>query len=136
VGDVPIVICALTVAELAHGIYRADSVEKAQRRRRILDELKVHIPIHPVTETTAEIIGRIGGEQASNGVNLPLADLIGGTVFVRPKLLMPRRSKAPRKLVVFTSHVHQEACANALALEVTSPTGNQSSIDNRYRVPI
>jgi predicted nucleic acid-binding protein len=25
IGDLPIVICALTVAELGHGIYRADS---------------------------------------------------------------------------------------------------------------
>ena len=28
VGDVPIIICALTVAELAHGIHRADSPER------------------------------------------------------------------------------------------------------------
>jgi predicted nucleic acid-binding protein len=40
--------------------------------------LKAHVPIHPVTETTAEIIARIGGEQAAKGVNLPLADLIIG----------------------------------------------------------
>jgi predicted nucleic acid-binding protein len=43
-----------------------------------LDELKSQIPIHPVTETTAEIIGRIGGQQAAKGINLPLGDLIIG----------------------------------------------------------
>jgi predicted nucleic acid-binding protein len=68
----------LKTPELVHGIYRADSVDRARQRRQFLDELKFHIPIHPVTETTAEIIGRIGGEQASKGVNLPLADLIIG----------------------------------------------------------
>jgi predicted nucleic acid-binding protein len=78
IGDVPIVICALTVAELGHGIYRADTPQRAQQRRQFLDELKAHIPIHSVTDTTAEIVARIGGEQAANGVNLPLADLIIG----------------------------------------------------------
>jgi len=78
IGDVPIVICALTVAELGHGIYRADTPQRAQQRRQFLEELKAHIPIHPVTATTAEIVGRIGGEQAAKGVNLPLADLIIG----------------------------------------------------------
>ena len=31
-----------------------------------------------MTATTAEIVARIGGEQAAKGVNLPLADLIIG----------------------------------------------------------
>jgi predicted nucleic acid-binding protein len=78
IGDIPIVICALTIAELGQGIYRADTPERAEQRRRFLDELKAQVPIHPVTETTAEIIARIGGEQAAKGVNLPLADLIIG----------------------------------------------------------
>lgn len=78
ISDVPIVICALTVAELGQGIYRADTPERAQQRRQFLDELKAHIPIYPVTGATAEIIARIGGEQAAKGVNLPLADLIIG----------------------------------------------------------
>ena len=78
VGDVPIIICALTVAELAHGIHRANSPERRQQRRQFLDELKATVPVHPVTEATAEIIAQIGSEQAANGINLPLADLIIG----------------------------------------------------------
>jgi tRNA(fMet)-specific endonuclease VapC len=76
IGDLPIVISALTVAELGHGIYRAHNPERSQLRRRFLDEIKSQIPIHPVTEFTAEIIARIGGEQAAKGINLPLGDLI------------------------------------------------------------
>jgi predicted nucleic acid-binding protein len=76
-GDVPSVICALTVAELAHGIYRVNSPERSQQRRQFLDELKAQVPVHPVTEATAEI-ARIGGEQAAKGINLPLGDLIIG----------------------------------------------------------
>jgi predicted nucleic acid-binding protein len=36
------------------------------------------VPVQPVTEATAEIIARIGGEQAAKGINLPLGDLIIG----------------------------------------------------------
>jgi tRNA(fMet)-specific endonuclease VapC len=77
-GEVPIVICVLTVAELAHGIYRANSPERGRQRRQFVDELKAHVPVHPVTEATAEIIARIGAGQAAKGINLPLADLIIG----------------------------------------------------------
>ena len=77
-GEIPIVLCALTVAEIGHGIYRANTPEIRGRRRAFLDELKATMPIHPVTEATAEIVARIGGEQAARGVNLPLGDLIIG----------------------------------------------------------
>jgi hypothetical protein len=41
--DVTIVICSLTVAELAHGIYRADTPEMSRMRRQFLDEPKAHV---------------------------------------------------------------------------------------------
>ena len=66
------------MAELAHGIHRANSPERSQRRRQFLEELKAAVPVYPVTEATAEIIARIGSEQAAHGINLPLADLIIG----------------------------------------------------------
>jgi predicted nucleic acid-binding protein len=78
VGEVPIVLCALTVAEIGHGIYRARTPEIRERRRVYLDELKAAVPIHWITEATAELVARIGGEQAARGVNLPLGDLIIG----------------------------------------------------------
>jgi predicted nucleic acid-binding protein len=78
VGEVPIVLCSLTIAEIGHGIYRATTPGIRDRRRAFLDELKATVPIHPITEATAEIISRIGGEQAAQGINLPLGDLIIG----------------------------------------------------------
>ncbi len=78
VGEIPIVLCPISVAEIGHGIYRANTPELRQRRRAFLDELKATVPIHPVTEITAEIVARIGGEEAAKGVNLPLGDLIIG----------------------------------------------------------
>jgi len=82
IADLPIAICSLTIAELGHGIYRASKPGKAQQRRQFLDELKAHVPVHSITATTAEIIARIGGEQAAKGVNLPLSDLIIGACAV------------------------------------------------------
>ena len=78
VGEIPIVLCSLTVAEIGHGIYRATTTEIRDRRRAFLDELKATVSIHPVTGATAEIVARIGGEQAAKGINLPLGDLIIG----------------------------------------------------------
>ena len=77
-GDIPIVLCPLTIAEIGHGIYRANTQEIRDGRRAFLDELKATVPIHPITEATAEIVARIGGEQARRGINLPLGDLIIG----------------------------------------------------------
>ena len=67
VGEVEIAICSVTVAELVHGVYRANTREIRQRRRAFIDELKRHVPVHPVTDETGEIIGRISGEQAAQG---------------------------------------------------------------------
>jgi len=75
-GEIPIVLSALTIAEIGHGIYRANAPEIRDRRRAFLDELKATVPVHPFTEATAEVMARIGGEQAMRGVNLPLGDLI------------------------------------------------------------
>ncbi len=78
VGEIPMVLCSPTIAEIGHGIYRAKTPEDRSRRRKFLDELKATIPIHPVTGATAEIIARVGGEQAAKGINLPLGDLVIG----------------------------------------------------------
>lgn len=78
IGEIPIVLSAITVAEIGHGIYRANTQEFRDRRRAFLNELKATVPIHPITEAPAEIAARVGGEQAGKGINLPLADLLIG----------------------------------------------------------
>jgi len=77
-GEVEIVMSAVTVAELVHGIARANSDTIRDRRRAFIDELKKHVPAHPVTTATAEIAGTIGGEQAAKGLTLPIDDLLIG----------------------------------------------------------
>ena len=78
IGEVPAVLCTVTVAEIGHGIYRANTPEIRHRRRTFLDDLKATVPIYPLTDSTAEIVARLGGEQAAKGINLPLGDLLIG----------------------------------------------------------
>ena len=78
VGEVAVVLSPITIAEVAHGIYRALTPGIRDRRRAFLDELKATLPIHPITAGTAELVAKIGGEQAANGVNLQLSDLFIG----------------------------------------------------------
>jgi predicted nucleic acid-binding protein len=75
-GEVEIAISAVTLAELVHGVARANTPEIRSRRRSFIDELKKHVPVHPVTDSTAEIAGQISGEQASKGITLPADDLL------------------------------------------------------------
>ena len=77
-GEVEIAISAVTLAELVHGVVRANTPEVRQLRRTFIDELKNHVPVHPVTETTAEIAGQVSGEQAARGIRLPADDLLIG----------------------------------------------------------
>ena len=72
IGEAPVVLSAVTIAEIGHGIYRTNMPEIRERRRAFLDDLKAAVPIYPVTEATAEIIARIGGEQAAKGINIAL----------------------------------------------------------------
>lgn len=77
-GEIEIAISAVTLAELVHGVARANIPEIRIARRAFIDELKKHVPVHPVTDSTAEIAGQISGEQAAKGVTLPADDLLIG----------------------------------------------------------
>jgi len=77
-GEQEAALCSISVAELAHGIYRANTPERRERRRTFLDELKAAVPVYPVTGITAELVGRIGAESAAGGVIIPFDDLLIG----------------------------------------------------------
>ena len=64
------------MAELVHGIYRAKTVEAAQRRREFIEEFLRIIPVHPMTQQTAWLVGRIEGQEAAKGNVLPFNDLM------------------------------------------------------------
>jgi len=77
-GEIEIAISAVTLAELVHGVVRANTPQVRENRRAFIDELKKHVPVHPVTDSTAEIAGQLSGEQAAKGVTLPADDLLIG----------------------------------------------------------
>jgi predicted nucleic acid-binding protein len=77
-GEVEIAVSAVTLAELVHGVARANTPKIRKTRRAFIDELKKHVPVHPITDATAEIAGRLSGEQAAKGITLPADDLLIG----------------------------------------------------------
>lgn len=77
-GDIEIALSVVTLTELAHGAARADTAERKAKRRQFIEELLTALPIHPVTASVALSVGQIDGENQSQGVRIPLADLLIG----------------------------------------------------------
>jgi predicted nucleic acid-binding protein len=99
IGDREAAICSVTVAELAHGIHRADNLERRQRRRQFLDDLKAALLVCPITAETAEVAGRIGAECAARGVIVPFGDLlIGACALERRNAILTRNARHFRML--------------------------------------
>jgi len=78
ISDEEAALSVISVAEFAHGIYRANTSERRERRRIFLTELKAALPVYPVTDTTAELVGRISGEASARRIVIPLDDLLIG----------------------------------------------------------
>jgi predicted nucleic acid-binding protein len=75
-GPLDLSLSPVTVAELVHGIYRAKTPEAAQRRRAYIEELVNLVPVHPVTNRTAWLVGQIEGQEAAKGNTPPFNDLL------------------------------------------------------------
>jgi predicted nucleic acid-binding protein len=71
VGNAEVALCSITIAELAHGVYRADTADRRQRRRAFLDALKAAVPVYAISDSTAELVGQIGAESAAGGLTVP-----------------------------------------------------------------
>jgi len=37
------------------------------------------VPVYPITDNTADLVGKIGGESAAKGITIPFDDLLIGT---------------------------------------------------------
>jgi predicted nucleic acid-binding protein len=75
-GPLDLSLSPVSVAELVHGIFRAQTPAVAQRRRLYIEELVSLIPVHPVTKQTAWLVGQIHGQEAAKGNVLPFNDLM------------------------------------------------------------
>ena len=78
IGESEAALCAITVAELAHGIHRANTPERRAARRAFLDDLKATVPVYPITAQTGELVGMIDAESCQKGVTIPFDDLLIG----------------------------------------------------------
>jgi predicted nucleic acid-binding protein len=97
-GEMEAALCSITVAELAHGIYRADNPERRERRRAFLNELKAAVPVYPFGDSTAELAGKIGAESSATGATIPFGDLLIGGMCLgkRARRGNPKRSSFPK----------------------------------------
>ena len=77
-GETDIGLSVVTIAELVHGAYRAKSDSHRLQRLDFVEALCRDVPIHPVTLEIARGIGRIEGQQASQGITLSFEDLAIG----------------------------------------------------------
>jgi predicted nucleic acid-binding protein len=99
VGELEAALCSVTVAELAHGIYRADTLDRRERRRAFLDELKSAVPVYPITDSTAELVGKISGESSVKGITIPFDDLlIGASALERQYAVATRNVRHFKKI--------------------------------------
>jgi len=75
-----IVLSAISVVELEHGIYRAQSPQQLAKRRAYLDTVFAAIPVEPFTREIGKIVAPVDAEARKKGGVIPFADLlIGGT---------------------------------------------------------
>jgi predicted nucleic acid-binding protein len=57
-----IMISAVSVIELEHGFWRANTPETSTRRRIYLDEILTAIPVQPFTKEIAQLTAKIDAE--------------------------------------------------------------------------
>jgi len=97
VGEREAALSSITVAELAHGICRANTLELRDRRRAFLNELKAAVPVYSITDNTAELIGKIGGSRRP-GVSIPFDDLLIGACALNEGMRWQPESAALRRI--------------------------------------
>jgi predicted nucleic acid-binding protein len=77
-AETEIGLSVVTVAELVHGAYRAQTQAQPERRLEFIERLCRDIPVHPVTLDIARMVGRIEGQQEAKGIQFAFEDLVIG----------------------------------------------------------
>ncbi len=79
-GPEDVVLSAIGVVELEHGVFRARTPQQASKRRAYLDTLFAAVPVLAFTPEMCQTVAQIDSEARSAGNVIPFADLlIGGT---------------------------------------------------------
>jgi tRNA(fMet)-specific endonuclease VapC len=77
-GDTEAALSVVTVIELAHGIERANGIERRTVRDRFLQELLAEITPDLITVPIGFRAGRLDGSLQAVGTRIPLSDLLIG----------------------------------------------------------
>jgi predicted nucleic acid-binding protein len=84
-GDQEAALSSIGLMELVHGIYRARTTEVRARRESFIHELLQDIEVYPYTREAAFLAGKLDGEQQSQGITIPFADLLIGATALTHK---------------------------------------------------
>lgn len=76
--EVDISLSAVSVFELEHGYYRANSPSVAARRRRYIDDALSALPVETLTEEIARYAASIDASCKNSGLVIPVSDLLIG----------------------------------------------------------
>jgi tRNA(fMet)-specific endonuclease VapC len=74
-GHTAVAISAISVIELGHGVWRADTAERAEKRKLYLREVYAAIRVEPFTKEMGERAAQIDAEGRKTGKVIPFADL-------------------------------------------------------------
>jgi predicted nucleic acid-binding protein len=74
-GATEIVLSAISVVELEHGLWRAKTPELAHARRIYLDGVFVAIPVEAFTKEMGQLAAKIDAQARTQGKTIPFADL-------------------------------------------------------------
>ena len=77
-GETEVVLSAITVIVLEHGLHRAETAEHARKRREYLDTVFAAIPAQSFTAEMAQLAAKIDAEARQVGRKIPFADLLIG----------------------------------------------------------
>jgi tRNA(fMet)-specific endonuclease VapC len=81
-GVTDILLSAVSVIEIEHGIWRANIPEIAQRRRIYLEAVFAAIPVQSFTKEMGQLAAKIDAESRQAGAVIPFADLQIGVTAV------------------------------------------------------
>jgi len=76
--DEAVGISAISVVELTHGIYRANSEKTRGKRSAFVQQAFDSLIVYPATLEITRLAGQIEGEQAARGLAIPFQDLLIG----------------------------------------------------------
>jgi len=72
-------ISVITVAELLHGVHRADSTKRRLKRSAYVEKVIELFPIYPFETATARIYAELWADLAAKGIQVGAHDLIIGS---------------------------------------------------------